>query len=144
MAVAGQVALRSRCSKAQVGCVVVSALNRVEATGHNGPPAGLPVEGPCSGWCPRYSDGATDAGYETCFSVHAEMNALLYVDRSRIEGGTLYCTGSLCIGCAKAVANSGVAHVVMRVEEDRAYRNPDAVIKFLLECGLTVMAVTNE
>jgi deoxycytidylate deaminase len=101
----------------------------------------MDVSGPCSNWCPRYSDGATDAGYETCFSVHAEMNALLYVDRSRIEGGTLYCTGSLCIGCAKAVANSGIKWVVMQVAEDRSYRNPEAVTAFLESCGLQVKCV---
>jgi len=70
------------------------------------------------------------------------MNALLYVDRTRIEGGTLYCTGSLCIGCAKAVANSGIARVVARVTPDQAYRNPQVSINLLEMSGLVVKVVT--
>jgi dCMP deaminase len=141
MAVAEEVGKRSLCDKAQIGCVVVSALNRIEATGYNGPPAGFSVSTGCSDWCPRKKYGHDDAGYETCFSVHAEINALMYVDRSRVEGGTLYCTGSLCIGCAKAVANSGVARVVMKVVPGYEFRNPEKVADFVRACGLTVDVV---
>lgn len=52
---------------------------------------------------PAYSD------YSNCISNHAEVNALLYADRSKIEGGTMYITDAPCVGCLKVLANSGLA-----------------------------------
>ena len=53
MQVADTVALRSRCSRAQIGAVVVSKDQRVSSTGYNGPAASFPNEGECVNWCPR-------------------------------------------------------------------------------------------
>jgi dCMP deaminase len=77
--------------------------------------------------------------YDTCPSIHAEANALLYVDRSRIEGGTIYITDVACLQCAKLVSNSGVAKVVMRVGSKAAHRKPDATIEYLKNCNVDVM-----
>jgi dCMP deaminase len=55
---------------------------------------------------PAYSD------YDNCIANHAEVNALLYADRSKVEGGTLYITAEPCTGCRKVIANSGVLRVV--------------------------------
>lgn len=140
MAVADVMAKRSRCVKAQVGAVIVDRNNVVQATGYNGPPRGYSPpsdRSSCDNWCQRLIEGHTDAAYSTCPSVHAEANALLFVDRSRIEDGTIYVTTNLCMTCAKLVANSGLSTVVMRVDGPPE-RDPRAVIAFLLQCGLRV------
>ena len=139
MDVADTVAKRSRCSRAQIGAVVVSANQRIASTGYNGPAATLDVEGDCIDWCPR-AQGIVplDNLYDTCPSIHAEANALLYVDRSRIEGGTIYITDVACLQCAKLVSNSGVAKVVMRVGSKAAHRKPEATIEYLKNCNVNV------
>jgi len=139
MDVADTIAKRSRCSRAQIGAVVVSANQRIASTGYNGPAATLDVEGDCIDWCPR-AQGIVplDNLYDTCPSIHAEANALLYVDRSRIEGGTIYITDVACLQCAKLVSNSGVAKVVMRVGSKAAHRKPEATIDYLKNCNIDV------
>ena len=139
MDVADTIAKRSRCSRAQIGAVVVSANQRIASTGYNGPAATLEVEGDCIDWCPR-AQGIVplDNLYDTCPSIHAEANALLYVDRSRIEGGTIYITDVACLQCAKLVSNSGVAKVVMRVGSKAAHRKPEATIDYLKNCNIDV------
>ena len=139
MTVADAIAARSRCSRAQIGAVVVSANQRIASTGYNGPASTLEVKGDCIDWCPRAQGVAPlDNMYDACPSIHAEANALLYVDRSRIEGGTIYITDVACLQCAKLVSNSGVARVVMRVASSAAHRKPEATIEYLKTCDLDV------
>jgi dCMP deaminase len=159
MDVAKTMATRSVCSRAQVGAVIVSSENRVLATGYNGPPAnyalgfGYGVSNvlatPCDGstqperiFCIRGRFGPTPEtikSYEDCPTIHAEMNALIHSDRSKHEGGTLYVTGACCWTCAKAIANSGLARVVMLEEEvDRAYRSPENTLTLFDACGIAV------
>lgn len=139
MDVADTIAKRSRCSRAQIGAAVVSKDQRISSTGYNGPAASLDVEGDCIDWCPR-AQGVVplDNMYDSCPSIHAEANALLYVDRSRVEGGTIYITDVACLQCAKLVSNSGVARVVMRVGSKAAHRRPEATIEYLKKCNLEV------
>jgi dCMP deaminase len=97
-----------------VGAVILDTGHRVVATGYNGAPPG--ERGCLDGGCPRgllsYQECQPYSGYENCISNHAEVNALLYADRSKIEGGTLYVTDQPCISCCKVIANSGLAFVV--------------------------------
>jgi dCMP deaminase len=139
MIVADTVALRSRCSRAQIGAVVVSKDQRISSTGYNGPAATFPADGECMNWCAR-AQGQTplDNVYDSCPSIHAEANALLYVDRSRVEGGTVYITDAACIQCAKLISNSGISRVVMRVSTIAAHRNPEATIEYFAKCGIAV------
>ena len=139
MTIADTIACRSRCSRAQIGAVIVSANQRIASTGYNGPAATLEVEGDCINLCPR-AQGVTplDNVYDTCPSIHAEANALMYVDRSRIEGGTIYITDVACLQCAKLVSNSGVRRVVMRVSSTAAHRKPEATIEYLKNCNIEV------
>ena len=140
--VADTVALRSKCSRAQIGAVVVSRDQRISSTGYNGPAASFPAEGTCTNWCAR-ARGETplDNVYDSCPSIHAEANALLYVDRSRVEGGTIYITDAACLQCAKLVSNSGVTRVVMRISSMAAHRNPGATIEYFKTCGIEVTIV---
>ena len=139
LAVADVVSKRSKCSRAQMGAVIVSADQHIVATGYNGPAAAWPGAGECINWCER-AKGATGLGteYSGCPAIHAEANALLYVDRSKSLGGTMYIVSPPCDPCAKLISNSGLSRVVCRISEDDMHRNPEAVIAYLEKCGVSV------
>ncbi len=135
--VANSVRWRSLCSKARAGAVIVDAHNRIVSTGYNGPPAGFNHSDLlCSAWCPR---GAGEAPLEQCVSVHAEANALLSGDRSTWMLGTMYVTKHPCLECAKLIANSGLANLVITTAAGEQEDRHTAVYRFLMEeCGMNV------
>lgn len=151
MSVALVIAERSICDRAKVGAVIVSPKNRLLATGYNGPPsgqkstieiAGVRKKASCLYDCPRAQKKPEDLdpGYTDCITIHAEMNAIAFCDRTAMDKSTLYCTGSICHGCAKVIANTGIKRVVCRVDREREFhRKPDFIVKLLEECGLTVV-----
>lgn len=145
LSVAKTVSKRSRCSRAQMGAVIVSHDNHVVATGYNGPAASWPESGNCINWCER-ARGATPLGaeYIGCPAIHAEANALLYVDRSQSLGGTIYIVSPPCDACAKLISNSGLARVVCYVSEADAHRNPPQVVDYLKKCGIEVAMIEAE
>lgn len=130
--VAGAVALRSACSRAQVGAVVVDAQNRLVSTGYNGPPAGLDVAG-----CPRETGGPK----ELCTAIHAEANALLWGDRREREGGTIYVTRVPCRACTLLIANSGLGHVVAVLTPDDRHAGESEALLRAAGLSVTVRAV---
>lgn len=140
MQVADAISQRSRCSRAQIGAVVVSKDQRISSTGYNGPASLFPTEEECMSWCPRAQGLTTlDNTYDSCPSIHAEANALLYVDRSRVEGGTIYITDAACYQCAKLISNSGITRVVMRIGTRAAHRLPDATVDYFKKCNIDVV-----
>lgn len=142
MQVAHTMALRSRCEGRQIGAVIVSDKMRIVATGYNGTPATFPSDAGCSVFCPRRMTSDQTPRYDNCVSVHAEANALLYVDRQHCEGATLYVTSAMCYSCAKLVAASGIKRVVMVVSPSDEHRDPDKSIRFLKTCDVEVMIWT--
>lgn len=147
LAVAHTVARRSLCVRDQVGAVIVNDHNRVVSVGYNGPPAGLSTHGRCAGWCPRANKlklgdpPQLDPEYDDCYSLHAEANALSVCDRSLRVGGTIYITSAVCFGCAKLVANSGLARLVVSLRRPVApHRNSDRSYEFLRDSGVRVFA----
>lgn len=109
LGIAKAVSLRSDCERDKVGAVVVGSDHRIRATGYNGSPAGMAG---CS-TCPRRtSDVAPGSCYSNCVAIHAELNALLYCDRSDLPGSTLYITREACYGCLKAINAARVERVV--------------------------------
>jgi dCMP deaminase len=143
--VAAAIAKRSRCDRAQIGAVIVNSDNRVISTGYNGAAAGYPTDGGCNNWCER-AQGKTGLGsaYDGCPSIHAEANALLYVDRSAIHGATIYVTAPPCMNCAKLISNSGVKTVDCMIGDEDLHRNPQAVFDYLNKCGLEVITRKRE
>jgi dCMP deaminase len=142
------IARRSRCSRAQIGAVIVDRRERIIAEGYNGPAAGLEVDGNCVNWCER-AQGKTGLGaaYDGCPSIHAEANALLYVDRWSVEGGSIYVTAPPCMGCAKLISNSGLRTVYCLIDESDYHRDPLKAMQYLETCGLDVYAynrITNK
>jgi dCMP deaminase len=147
MEVAQVVALRSLCSRAQVGCVIASAENRIVATGYNGPPRGFDHrDRPCTEWCDRaisaLNGHSITTNYSDCPSSHAESNAFMAADRSAWQGGTLYVTGHVCPGCTKLIANSGLARVVVQPDaRPRVYRESEESYRFIRSMGIGVEIV---
>ena len=148
LALACVMALRSKCP-VQVGAVIVDSQQRVVSTGYAGPPANwrhsqTSITDHCQSYCARASlhPSQRDHSYGDCPTSHAEANALMFADRSRIEGGTIYVSSVSCFNCIKMIGNSGVVRVVWlsipEVDETREHRK---VSVFLLECGIEAIAV---
>jgi dCMP deaminase len=135
--VAHVMARRSECVRRQAGCAIVGADERIVGTGFNGKPGDLNVSGPCDSYCPRATTGGS-LDYSDCLFVHAEMNALMYSDRSHREGGTAYVTSCPCLACAKALATSGITHVVCAVTTADRNREPERSIMLMMNAGLHV------
>lgn len=157
-------AKRSRCSRDQVGAIIVDAGNKVIGEGYNGPPSGFhdglvrtgdlsawianwkpapDSDFQCVNWCPRADKIGGDVepleqDYSDCPSLHAEANALITSDRSLRVGGTIYVTSHVCFGCAKLVANSGLTRVYVGTRRQDRHREPDNSYAFLRKCGLVV------
>lgn len=137
MTIAKVMKQRSKCVNAQVGAVIVGSDERIVATGYNGPPAGYSRDDQmrCSEFCDRPTSSNPCPMYSDCTSVHAEINAIAYADRSRMEGGTIYVTNTPCWSCAKVIANSGIKHIVFEKDKERDFERT----RFLLEkCGIRV------
>ena len=112
-----QVATWSSCFKGdrQVGAVIVKN-KRILSTGYNGAPEGVKS---CKekGECLRLKNGIeSGTRLETCYSVHAEQNAIVSAARLGVslEGATLYCTHQPCVICAKLIVNAGIKRVVYK------------------------------
>lgn len=133
---------RSRCSRDRVGAIIVDKFNKVIGEGYNGPAAGLNRGHTCLLWCPRAKRGDAgrplDGDYDDCDSLHAEANALMMSDRSLRLGGTIYVTSHVCFSCAKLIANSGLARVVVSALAEANWRRPELSYRYLREAGLTV------
>lgn len=139
LTVADTIAKRSRCSRAQMGAAIVSNDQHIVATGYNGPSAMWPDSGDCINWCERAQGTAPlDNIYDACPAIHAEANALLYVDRSLSENGTIYITSVPCMQCAKLISNSGIKRVVSRLKKADLHREPYKVVDYMEKCGLIV------
>ena len=144
MAVATRLGARSRCSGRGIGAVVVSADNSYSCVGYNGPPAKMPLPDgtSCLHWCPRMNlDVRQKSGrYDDCVTAHAEANALVRADFSRIQGGTLYVSSACCWECGKLVANSGVTRIVMMLDPELdKHRDPYRTVRMLEQCGVQVI-----
>lgn len=108
MNLAGDLAKRSHCVKAQVGAVLTKD-TRIISVGYNGPPAGThncDEEWPETG-CPR------DARGSCSLALYAEENTILYAVKNgaKLEGATMYTTLSPCLPCARLIFSAGITKV---------------------------------
>lgn len=141
--IASVIGKRSQCSRADIGCVLVSSTNQALSIAYVGaPPNFAPAYGTlnCSDWCPRSQKGSSGlgSGYEDCFSVHAEVNAVARVDSSALVGGVAYVSSSCCFNCSKMLAATRVKRVVMNLTVGELHRDPAKSIEYLLESGIEV------
>lgn len=118
--IATTVALRADCSRRQVGAVIVDQDHRIISTGYNGGPA----KGPSclAGECPRAKSNVEpgssyDTGAGSCIALHAEQNAVVYADYSKLKYATIYITDFPCEGCMRLIRGVGIAKIVCPDEE---------------------------
>ena len=138
MAASNTIGSRSLCSRAKVGCVIVGPDQSVLSATYNGPPPGLEMSGPCSGWCERAKTGESTADYENCPSNHAEINAIARM--APVVGATAYVNRMCCMTCAKALAAARIGRVVCEKTEIDGHLNKDTV-KYLESCGVSISFV---
>ena len=126
MDMAVEVAQRSTCDRAFVGCVLVNERNRVIATGYNGS-AG-------SGTAQCNEVGHTMRDNHCIATVHAEMNAICdcaYEGKST-KNSTAYITHFPCINCTKALIQAGVKKIYYKND----YRVDDFAVVLLNQNGI--------
>ncbi len=112
MKMAFLVAERSTCLRHHVGAVIVRD-NRIVSSGYNGAPSG--VKDCTELGCLRDQLGIkSGTRHEVCRAVHAEQNAIIQASQtgSVTTGGTIYCTHSPCVICAKMVVNARIKRFV--------------------------------
>lgn len=112
MDIAHVVARRSNCSRRHVAALIVKD-RRIISTGYNGTPRG--IRNCFDGGCPRCNSSA-ESGQQLgdCICAHAEENAIVQAAYHGISvrEGTLYCTISPCLMCAKMIINARLVEVV--------------------------------
>ena len=126
--IAEAVAGRSTCLKRQYGAIIVKN-DVIISTGYNGAPRGIAdcVE---LGECNR-QNAARGTDYSNCKAVHAEMNAIIAVDRDKMLGSTMYLVGKQneteadyvsdpksCTLCRRLIINAGIKNVIVRLTKD--------------------------
>jgi len=119
-------AFQGTCRRRLFGAVIVDNSGTVISTGYNGAPRHIDD---CTkiGKCWRQDhDIPSGQRYESCRSVHAEMNACIQAGRAA-RGSTLYLSGRdavtreiveimPCFLCAKIILNAEIDSVVMRTK----------------------------
>lgn len=98
MKIAHTVSERATCRRGNVGCVIVDGNKHIISTGYNGPPAGAPHE-------------PHSHTREECTAIHAEINALSYVEDMDLSDATLYITRAPCLDCYAALWEAGIEKV---------------------------------
>lgn len=121
MSTACDLSLRSTCSRASVGCVIVSEDNhRVLAIGYNGGARGVFND------CLSQEPGK-------CGHLHAEINALIKLDYHEPSDKKAYVTLMPCFNCAVAIINAKIKEVIYKEE----YRDTSG-IELLKEAKIKV------
>ena len=138
MDLAQSLALRSHCTRAQVGCVLTKD-TRIISIGYNGPPSGThncDEDFKEAGGCPKDSKGSCS------LALHAEQNAILYASKNGagIEGSTIYVTLSPCISCARIIFSMKIKKVIF-LHSYAAYKGlpTDEGVEFLRKFGVEVV-----
>lgn len=115
LGVAESVSKRADCTRRQVGAVIVDSSQRIVSSGYNGGPP----KGPSclKGECPRGQStvepgSSYDTGPGSCVALHAEQNAFLWGDVSRMAGGIIYITDAPCDGCRKMIQGMPIQQAI--------------------------------
>lgn len=121
LCIADAVGKRATCLRRSYGAIIVKD-NIIISTGYNGAPRGLEN---CSdlGVCQR-EQLKVPAGqrYELCSAVHAEQNAIINGEPSRMKDATIYivgrnadgtfASGKPCLLCRRMILNAQIKNVI--------------------------------
>lgn len=116
MGLAKQASIRSNCIRAQVGAIVVDTNNKIKSTGYNGTPSGV---NSCmeKGYCYRLENNIpSGTRYETCQSLHAEMNSIIQAGEDLCRDGSIYIYGhnQVCILCKRFIIQAGIKYIYLQ------------------------------
>lgn len=100
MSIAWAVSTKSKDPSTKVGCVLVSRDNKPISFGYNGFVAG------CNEKFMTF-----EKPYKDMMSIHAEMNALIFAQKS-VEGGKAYVTHVSCDNCLKHLLQAGIKEII--------------------------------
>jgi dCMP deaminase len=121
-----------------VGAVIVDKYNRLVSTGFNGLPKGI------SDTKDRYAD----TNVKHYIMVHAELNAILFAEKRRLKGSTIYVYPYMpCSQCAAAMIQVGISKLVyydMPPKESSWYANCVIAKNILLETGIQIEQYVEE
>ena len=127
------VAERSTCRRHHIGAVAVKN-KHILATGYNGAPSGLKdcLELGCLRDELNIPSGTRQ---EICRGIHAEQNVIIQASLHgvNLEGGTIYCTHTPCVLCAKMLVNAKIKRFV-----SFGRYNDNAFIDLFKEAGIEV------
>jgi dCMP deaminase len=108
---------RSNCIKRKVGCLLVKD-NRILSLGYNGTPTNTKncYEGGCKRCMDQYSkkdeENSSGKALDSCMCLHAEENALLFVNKNDLIDSTMYVTLIPCISCVKKILQCKIKRIV--------------------------------
>jgi dCMP deaminase len=112
---------RSNCIKRKVGCILVKD-NRILSLGYNGTPINTKncYEGGCKRCMDQYNkkkeigekENSSGKALDLCMCLHAEENALLFVNKTDLKDSTMYVTLIPCISCVKKILQCKIKKVV--------------------------------
>ncbi len=131
--IASVVAERSTCRRHHIGAVAVRN-KHILATGYNGAPSGS--KDCLELGCLRDELGIpSGTRQEICRGIHAEQNVIIQATLHGVslEGGTIYCTYTPCILCAKMLVNAKINRFVSFGRYD-----DNAFVDLFKEAGIEV------
>lgn len=111
---------RSNCIKRKVGCLLVKD-NRILSLGYNGTPINTKncYEGGCKRCFDQYNKkkeigekNSSGKALDLCMCLHAEENAMLFINKSDLVDSTMYVTLIPCISCVKKILQCKIKRVV--------------------------------
>lgn len=133
---------RSRCDRAEVGCIIVDEDQNILAAAYNGPapgwsvPESVWVTNTCNKWCPRAQGiGGITSDYSNCPSNHAEINAIARMTPTT-KKTFAYVNRLCCITCAKALAAAGVSMVMCKKTDIDEHIDTAAIRDYLDACDI--------
>jgi dCMP deaminase len=119
----------SKDPSTQVGAYISDQFNRSVSTGFNGPPRGISDE--------KWQQADRDLKLKA--TIHAEANAILFANRDRLIGSTIYITHPPCSSCAAFIVQAGITRVVYPKPNDAfVSRWGTDGIDILLDANITV------
>ena len=137
MKLAALVAERSTCLRHNIGAIIVKD-KRIIATGYNGAARGK--KDCLELGCIKDQEGlASGLGYETCRAIHAEQNAIVQgsIHGISVVGGTLYCTHTPCMICAKLIIQVGIKRIVSYND----FEGDKGAKKYLEDAGVELVKI---
>lgn len=115
MGIVERVAARSQCLRGHTGAVIVSRDHRIISTGYNNPPPGVPS---CEEMGACLIVERAGHGPSCRRTIHAEMNAIIYLGNRHKEANTLYTQFAPCNPCLEQIVKFGIKEIVYKVPYD--------------------------